>query len=211
MENAEKILECIVKCNAYFHLNMEDDKDMKRRFYKVKDAVVGSILNGEIEGLSGVLIRNEVDGNTHIALVEISCGAVKAIVHCPYKVVPVGKRKGGMIWHHYIKDRSLYIGRAAANEVEFNEMFGVLQETCREIYNGNVMKMTHGQLINALNCSAKPAGYVVQGNRHSHNLHMYTRCGMVHVDWMTDSMAREALVKEGKITHRVFFRHGQNS
>lgn len=203
MQDPKTLMNCIVKCNAYFHLNLEGDKQVKRYFYTVKDNIVREIIKGNMEGLKGVITAHQKHGDARIVAVEISDGIDTISMHFPYKLLPPSMRKFKGEWQDYHKAEDIYQSHSVSKE-EFDNLFQVLIEEYRKIYRNRILSLSYGALIQELNTFVLPKGYVIQGDKHSGHIHIFQRKGLVDMGHMYWEDAKAAIAEMCKMSEEIF-------
>jgi hypothetical protein len=93
-----KLLKFIGLANVYFHNNLENDRELKRTYYRTKDEIVKACITGVIKNVDFEYIGFEQDSisNTYavIKLTSYIRGKESAnlTVHFPMKFIPSGLR-----------------------------------------------------------------------------------------------------------------------
>ena len=146
-----KLLKAIQTANAYFHQHLEDDKEVKRAFYRIKDENIKGILKGQLKGMEWQIVRYEVDNlNIRYAVIDINASTTKTSaylgVHFPVKKMPESMR------NRIPKDTTYtpYVRAEYTTDVsteKFWDAYGYMRKVAKPLWEKKVKEMHYNDLF----------------------------------------------------------------
>lgn len=170
--NRTKIVESIAKANAFFHLNFENDRTIRKQFYNIKDNVVKGILNGDIDNIEitiSDIVVNKINSQS-LLKVKLTAGETSAKVHFPLELVPkcfwesYGLVDAERLKSVYVRDEQSYVEENVTKEM-FDEAFSTLTKVNSSLFAKKVDAMTRFQFIERVRSAVGIHKMVCEGSR----------------------------------------------
>lgn len=148
-----KLLKSIELVNTYFHNNMENDKQFKRKYYQIKDDIIKACINGVIKNVSwqyeGFEIDNRLMTYAVIRLTSYIKGKESAnlTVHFPFKLIPSLEKPV-----EYIKFTPYVRNYRESNttKAEFMKAYDYIHNIGKNLYCHKVNGLHKNELFNIL-------------------------------------------------------------
>ncbi len=147
------LLKSIELVNTYFHNNMENDKQFKRKYYQIKDDIIKACINGIIKGVSWQYEGFEIDDNQMtyavIRLTSYIKGKESAnlTVHFPFKLIPgLEKPVESIKFTPYVRNYR----ESNTTKTEFMKAYDYIHNIGKKLYWRKVNGLQKNELFNIL-------------------------------------------------------------
>lgn len=153
-----KLLKSIGLANVYFHNNLENDREVKRAYYRIKDEIIKACITGVIKNVDFEYVGFEQDflSNTY-AVVKLTSyihgkESANLTVHFPLKLIPWGLRPAESIeFTPYERNYQ----QADIKPLEFMSAYNYIESVGKALYKKRVYGYDMGQFVPILAQSIK--------------------------------------------------------
>lgn len=136
-----KLLKCIGLANVYFHNNLENNREIKRGYYRIKDEIIKACITGVIKNVDFEYEGFEQDdlSNTY-AVVKLTSyingkESANLTVHFPMKHIPWGLRPSENI--EFTPYERNYV-KADIDQSQFMEAYQYIESVGKALYKKKV-------------------------------------------------------------------------